>query len=154
MIFYTSDSGLHDWYTNTNDLNSKRDNLWGNPNATKGINPDKGSKSIYDPCPVGWRVPPQDAWQNLSTSNFKWDESQHGCKLTTSEFYPATGCIICNNGVLFNDSGTKGNYWLSSTFSSSGSHGAAFRFEPKGPLDSDYQSNYRAYGFPIRCSRE
>ena len=40
---------------------NQRDNLWGNPNTTtKTPNTARGSKSIYDPCPPGWRVAPQD----------------------------------------------------------------------------------------------
>ena len=36
-------------------------NLWGNA-STGGRPTTAGAKSIYDPCPPGWRVPPPEAW--------------------------------------------------------------------------------------------
>ena len=42
----------------------RSNNLWGNPFLTTYSYPNNtdGHKSIYDPCPAGWRVPPQDVW--------------------------------------------------------------------------------------------
>ena len=56
------------------------DALWGNPNGHVRIGkdyPNKGVKSIYDPCPVGWRVPPADVFQNFTSSGaYAWADSE------------------------------------------------------------------------------
>ncbi|MCI6319623.1 MAG: hypothetical protein MR784_08320 [Rikenellaceae bacterium] len=52
--------------------------LWGNPEG--GLNVDgkyinNGCKSIYDPCPAGWRVPPADLYSNFTGSGqYAWVE--------------------------------------------------------------------------------
>ena len=38
--------------------------LWGNPAG--GVEVGSGSKSIYDPCPVGWRVPEPEAFRFIT----------------------------------------------------------------------------------------
>lgn len=56
------------------------DALWGNPEGHIRIGkdyPNKGVKSIYDPCPVGWRVPPADVFQNFTSSGgYAWGDSE------------------------------------------------------------------------------
>lgn len=50
--------------------------LWGNPNGDKhsgGVYPNKGSKTYYDPCPAGWRVPYVSVFKTLtSTGGMVW----------------------------------------------------------------------------------
>lgn len=57
------------------------DALWGNPSGhetdenNQFIN--KGVKSIYDPCPAGWRVPPADVFRNFTSSGgYAWADSE------------------------------------------------------------------------------
>jgi hypothetical protein len=54
-----------------------QDDLWGTPYpvgkamptpTTNYVNTNYGVKSIYDPCPAGYRVPPNDVWQVLTNS--------------------------------------------------------------------------------------
>lgn len=34
---------------------------------------NKGAKSFYDPCPVGWRVPPADVFRTFTASGgYAW----------------------------------------------------------------------------------
>ena len=55
----------HDWLA----TEYSNDALWGNPNGferdTAFLYINMGIKSIYDPCPVGWRVPPVNAFRNF-----------------------------------------------------------------------------------------
>lgn len=53
------------------------DALWGNPKGTERNESNefvnKGAKSFYDPCPVGWRVPPADVFRTFTSSGgYAW----------------------------------------------------------------------------------
>lgn len=51
---HNGDWWLGDWQGARTD---RKDDFWGNPNTTaQAGSPDKGTKSIYDPCPKGWMV--------------------------------------------------------------------------------------------------
>lgn len=61
-IFYKTDGAenhngdwwLGDWQGARTD---RKDDFWGNPNTTaQAGSPEKGTKSIFDPCPKGWMV--------------------------------------------------------------------------------------------------
>ena len=43
-------------------------NLWGNPKGTEYPRISQTYKSIFDPCPDGYRVAPMDLWINFSTT--------------------------------------------------------------------------------------
>ncbi|MDE5691935.1 MAG: DUF4906 domain-containing protein, partial [Alistipes sp.] len=107
----------YDWL-NAGTIPSQRDNLWGNPNmSTQTPNPSRGSKSIYDPCPPGWRVGPQDTWTRFSTIgyntstasqfnvsgsfNIGWNFIYSGADKTGSKvYYPAAGYRYRETGAL------------------------------------------------------
>jgi len=115
----------YDWVGDT--YANQRDNLWGNPNTTtKTPNTARGSKSIYDPCPPGWRVAPQDTWTRFTTHgyntstasefnvkgsfNYGWNFIYAGPDKTGSEaFYPAAGYRHVTTGAL-SYVGAYGNY--------------------------------------------
>ncbi|MDR3227776.1 MAG: BACON domain-containing protein [Prevotellaceae bacterium] len=69
--------------------------LWGNPNGNEKDSENnyinKGSKSCYDPCPVGWRVPPVDVFRNFATLN------AYNMAYDISDFNIAD---MDNNGIL------------------------------------------------------
>lgn len=63
-VFYSSPDFPNDWYTT--DGNKINNNLW--------LTTD-GGKSIYDPCPEGWRVPLTTVgWLTLTESTFPKNE--------------------------------------------------------------------------------
>ncbi|MDE6069860.1 MAG: DUF4906 domain-containing protein, partial [Alistipes sp.] len=134
------DAVVYDWLGIT-DWTTQADNLWGNPNTQTTINKtsyntNKGAKSIYDPCPVGWRVPPQDTWIQF-VKNVTWT-NQYG-STTAADFnvanttfsngwkfytnyaqtitadYPAAGYRYGTSGALA-PVGARGAYWASSSF--------------------------------------
>ncbi|MDE7444038.1 MAG: hypothetical protein K2M65_07760, partial [Muribaculaceae bacterium] len=56
----------YDW-VGGNSWANQFDALWGNPNKVTTIdathaNTAAYSKTMYDPCPVGWKMPAQDTW--------------------------------------------------------------------------------------------
>ena len=143
-------STAYDWVaTSSGSSGNQLDNLWGNPNTTTSTNTEKGSKSVYDPCPPGWRVPPQDTWVGATTANSPW--ANIGRTIFGMSYYPAAGCRNYDSGQL-NTVGSSGNYWSSSPYSSSSNYAGYLYFGSSSvsPLSSDY----RASGRSVRCVQE
>ena len=152
--FIINSGGTYDWSS------TRQDNLWGNPNNTSSTpNSETGAKSIYDPCPSGWRSPSQDAFTK-TTANGQNAGSPQGAWITNgwnftfgtanSYWFPACGYRNVNNGSL-NFAGSGGYYWSSSEYAGS-QHGGYLYFY-SGYVNPLNYSN-RAYGFSVRCVRE
>lgn len=45
-------------------------NKWNDPDWNKNKNNGKTSKSFFDPCPPGWRIPEKEVWSNDFLTNF------------------------------------------------------------------------------------
>lgn len=65
---YAQYATCHDWLK----ASDSNDALWGNPKGGEKDSDNnyvnKGSKSFYDPCPVGYRVPPADVFRTFTTT--------------------------------------------------------------------------------------
>lgn len=132
LTFYWKSGENSDWYGT-----SQNNSLWG---------PDR--KSVYDPCPPGWRVPKNGVWTGLTLSNFKWDEATYGStNASIGGFYPAAGARNSSSGGLINV-GKQGNYWTATASSASG---YAFYLYFNSGYVSPGNSWFRAYGFSVRC---
>lgn len=96
---------------------------------------DKGlwsdAKTIYDPCPVGWKVPYKNFWtkagiiENLSSNKY-WDATNKGMNIPASisgvdTWYPATGYRSNSTGLIGN-AGINGAFWSSAYYSSNSAH--------------------------------
>ncbi len=142
FIFASSTSNF-DWYRNDNVHN---DNLWNNAD---------GSKSIYDPCPAGWRVPNfgsgnTSPWNGLTFSTFTIG---HGINWAQAGFYPAAGKRNDIDGNLENSAvGARGYYW-SGTPSGASAFNVLFSNENGGSINVNNNGN-RASGHSIRCVKE
>lgn len=124
----------------------------------EGWHTSESEKGLYDPCPVGYRVP--DGGDNgfwataLGTSSptltgTKWDSTNSGrhwtlADGTTAAWYPAVGYRYYDSGSLSNV-GYLGYYWSAS--------GASYLYFESGDVNpaDDY---HRGYGFSVRCVRE
>lgn len=128
----------YDW------LYSKHDaTLWG------------AKKTMYDPCPAGWKVPESKVWSGMKEATD--GEFEGGWYFDVNgqiTFYPAAGRRSFSKGVLtnVNHDGTPytGYYWSSTTTSGDKSVGMYFNIDN---IDAA-QANYRAGGFQIRCVKE
>ena len=147
--FISAPSSPYDWNKTPNN------DLWG----------DKAEKSVYDPCPDGWRVAPNGTWDDFGTAwagtgagAFKkldaWTAKNEnvagGLYLAGSvaAFYPAPGCRRPYYGTLYHV-GDSGYSWSSTV---SGSNVRFLDFFPTWLLPQN--SHSRAYGFPLRCLQE
>ena len=112
-------------------------------------------KTMYDPCPIGWKVPESKVWNGMKEATDGAFEG--GWYFDVNDqitFYPAAGRRSFSKGVLtnVNHDGTPytGYYWSSTTTSSDKSVGMYFNIDN---VDAA-QANYRAGGFQIRCVKE
>ncbi len=102
--FYCYDVEPYSWYSNSGIYNLE---LWGSP-STFTVN----AKTIFDPCPLGWRVPP---FRNSVSpwSSFAVTSSTYGFNGATTGYWPSTGLRAADNGNLIN-TGSVGGYWSAS----------------------------------------
>ncbi len=137
ITFIKTNSKNSDWYyTGTKERDTTR---W------------QSEKTIYDPCPVGYRVPDGDStgiWATAFSASgddwdianggtmiiHSWDERNYGYHFGTTEdgsnyltmeecWYPASGYLSMYGNLNYRgDVSTKGYYWSCSSFSKYGSY--------------------------------
>lgn len=164
------------------------DGLWGNPLGSlrdKATNtyPNKGAKSYYDPCPVGYRVPPADVFRSFTTSGgYAWtidtfdvadangdgvvdsNDFNYGWFFNVASgnslFFPAATRYYGAFGMLYGSmSGLWGNYWGNAAAEPSyGNPGVAscviaFQISPNTTA-SPVGTAARADGMSVRCIKE
>ena len=124
----------------------------------------ESTKSIYDPCPAGWRVPDggsNGVWLTaLGSSSSIYDDSLYSSTNEGMNFsgrfgsastiwYPASGCRYDNDGSL-GGVGYRGYFWSASPYGYDPDIACILNFYYDGRVDpSDY--SLRAYGSSVRC---
>ncbi len=153
--FYHNSTG--DWIGKTNDGAYQKRSRWifissdAAGTSTRTATYDaKGMKTIFDPCPYGWRVPWGNNWSNLSTPDgpnvFPWNTNTvRGRTFTGGYFFPASGSRNNSSGNLGNIN-TFGYYWSGSPPSSTESYNLTIW---NGNINPNSVAA-RADGFPIR----
>ena len=139
----------------------------GGKDANGSVVTDNGYNAAYSVCPKGWRLPtattsnadPQSSSNWKTGDNYKL-ATAYGANLESQYYeYAATFYNNAGPGTLpnfllagyynggFSFGGSRGYYWSSSSGSSTGAYNLYFT--------SSYvysaNSNYRRYGFPVRC---
>ena len=150
--FITDNSSNYDWYFTGS---SSTDN-------TRWTTSDK-DKSIYDPCPSGWRVPDggdNGIWSKaLGSSSHSDGESLYNstnrgmnfsCKFGSYQtiWYPASGYRDNKYGGLY-DVGIGGLYWSASLI-----HYDAYNLYIHYSTFNPSTHYYRANGYSVRCLQE
>ena len=145
-VFVYASSSPYDWHY------SSRDNtLWTNSSSTK---------SIYDPCPAGWRVPDggdNGVWSKALGSSsyftgYPYDSTNKGMNFSgkfgsdQTIWFPASGYRLNYDGSLLNV-GSSGYCWSAFPYDY---YAYYLRFRNNGDVSpSDY--NLRASGRSVRC---
>jgi len=146
--FITSNSSNYDWYYTGS--SSTDDTRW------------QSEKTIYDPCPAGWRVPDggsDGVWSKAlgSSSSYSgaYDSTNEGMNFSgnfgdaSTIWYPASGYRIYDGGALLNV-GYYGYYW---SVTPGDSYAYYLYFSSSGYVYPSF-SYYRAGGFGVRCVQE
>lgn len=137
-------------------------NLWAADNTSTSSDLATSTKTVYDPCPVGYKVPLNNAFRAFTTTgsntstasqiNGTWNAAEKGWDFNCTEgtvFFPASGYRNYSSGSL-NYVGSYGYCWSAVPNSTSSGRYLYFNSTLVSPL-SDY---YRAYGFPVRPVQE
>ena len=136
--FYSGlSTNMGDWYSSIGSTHNNM--LWNDAN-----------KTIFDPCPAGWRVPKESSsatqWSSLTLTNSEWSDENRGCTYN-GMFYPAAGQISYIGNP--SDVGNSGCYWTSTTNSS------YVRTMILSKNLINLNTNYsRAYALSVRCVKE
>lgn len=129
----------YDWLTA--DGTAKNNRLW----ETAA----DGGKTLFDPCPPGWRVPRNGSWKGVNEANFIYDEAAFGRHHALLGYYPAAGNRGAASGT-WSFVGGQASYWTSTATQEQYSYILNFLAAYLNPQSS---SN-RAAGCSVRCVSE
>jgi len=149
--------------------NDKNSDWYYTGNTTTDSSRWHASKGLYDPCPVGYRVPDgggNTIWPNAfgSSSSYEggpWDakkagmdfgsdnghSSSHQLGSSATIWYPAAGYRNSTHGMLLT-TGSKGCYW---SCTSAGDYTALYFYYGDDEKVYPYSHQARAIGRSIRC---
>ena len=149
------------WYSVYNQYN-----LWSMENTTIGFNDNRVVKTIYDPCPAGFKMPASNAFTGFTTTGGKtetesqfningaWESGFHfNNKISSPDatvYFPASGYRNSKDGSLFG-MGYFG-YYRSAGPSNDAGYGYYLRFFPSEV--SPQQRDLRSDGFSVRPVRD
>lgn len=114
-------------------------------------------KSIYDPCPAGWRVPEggkKGIWAKAGFEYASWNDEKFGISLRTDSsteiWYPAAGQRLDATSVSLLFTGGSGFYW------SVGSYRYAYNllFTGFGNVTPASYATSAAAAISVRCSQD
>lgn len=152
-----------------------RDDFWGNPYSAVESN-TTGHKSIYDPCPPGYRVPHSYAWSGFIDNGADkqkaaydlWNAELTGT--TTAQYqafikanaglvfnygagstaYPGNGMINKADGMLFRVGNYSSCYWSNMPATNANAYRFYFDYGNLNVRDT----NARTMGHGVRCMKE
>ena len=143
LTFYYKAKSPYDWYSNGSTQNN---NLWNNKD---------GSKTVYDPCPEGWRVPTSGSassspWYSYYSSDYLSGTFSYGWNWTSSYYglgcYPAAGYRKYSTGSI-TSAGTYGYYWSASVSGTS----TYSLYSGRTSVKPSYTTSYRGNACSVRC---
>ena len=166
---------VFDWYLqqdlegSNGALQQSESDIWGYAQA--GID----YKTIFDPCPPGYAVPPRGAFDHIEEGyacNYvdrEWERGEYGWtwKGGNGDYFPSTGNLDVSG--LIGETGEKMLYWTAETFGS-GSQGfgksamlfvaynevyyGVYPILDEAEAVAWYSYGARCFAAPIRCVKE
>lgn len=122
--------------------------------SSSGNNRWNHSKTIYDPCPPGWRVPDKSVWMNAGLTYGSFDTSNKGLTFTggvdNNAWYPASGYLE-NYYPTVTNIGSYGYYWSCSNGEDYNFEKGSLRIYNNGWGTTDYDCNE---ALSVRCQKD
>lgn len=148
-------------YNITSGGDNKYTNAWNATQASLGTS-DSIVKTVYDPCPPGFSVPPINVWSAFSVSNVSgsWDNgftfwSKPG-KTGEPVFFPAAGSMSTSNNTSTSVFGSLRNIGVQSSYWSGNPNqmnSAYYLYVTTSSVNTNYGAN-RQYVYPVRPVKE
>lgn len=139
-----------DWYMSAYPSNKEltESRLWGDDSLLP-------PKTIFDPCPVGYTVPPKDSWktpEDYPSDEPLFEEDNYGVYWLagSKDYFPLVGQITSMTGKT-TICGRQGIYW-SKEPSLEAVTANRIVFKDKDPLRIGFVS--RGAGYSVRCVKE
>jgi hypothetical protein len=176
IFFVGNATSQYDWNYNTlttegtsNPYKQGVDNLWDIDNNARTHNDNTVHKTVYDPSPVGFKVPPGGAFSGFTTTGnnsqtqSEWRvvdnsgeafASDGGWKFLTDDtggnhlFFPATGYLAYNTGKV--GGASNGYCWSAGPIN----NGYGYYFQFNAGVVNPFGNGGRSTGVPIRPIRE
>ena len=166
---------VFDWYMQQDLMNTSGELMQSDSQLWGAAEPGTEYKTIFDPCPPGYCVPPCGAFGEIPSEyacsfvSDEWSKEDYGWRWTggNGDFFPATGNFDVSG--LIGETSEKMLYWTAESFGNgtSGFGKAATLFVAFNdvyygiyPLldaavaSSWYSYGARAYGAALRCVKE
>ena len=150
----------------TNDnMDDKYYNLWDANNRADFPNDNSVVKTIYDPCPAGYSLPPNNVYSGFTTtggntsnsSQFNvqgpWNKGWNfycNSNKTETVFFLASGYRDGSSAVPYN-MGNRAYYWTAGPLDT---HSGCYLYFHSGFVDPLNYYYFRGYGFEVRASQE
>ncbi len=149
MFIYNSRNFNSNWAVLTNNF------LWGNPEGYNYPTISQTYKSVFDPCPNGYRVAPKDLWINFMVDVSKTTEKdiyyfngEREFNKGRTFYYKGMGAVILDEGGVPIDyqapNGTEGIDWMTDYYPAGGIRSCTF-----GELGSVLTHDYAMSSSPM-----
>jgi uncharacterized protein (TIGR02145 family) len=117
-----------------------------------------GKKTVFDPCPEGWRIPKQKGaadinspWYGLTTTNFVTTNPgyDNGRYHATAGYYPFSGYMVNSGSAITAPApGSEAYYWTS--WNKSATNGTGLRIHSSAGV-TPLSDIPKYYGVSVRC---
>lgn len=142
QIAAITDNSNADWMQTEEHIND----LWGNPSSD--VNSKGGPKSIFDPCPSGWKVASAEAMREVY-ANATWDDGSNMYVYPNASVRWPVTCFISGQTTA-KGGDTKGLYWTDSPWDCT--FGAHFEYDrSKDTKDKSFNGTWRSNASAVRC---
>ena len=121
--------------------------LWGNPETDASGDESDNEKTIYDPCPPGWKVMPRHVWtfSRLDKQNSGYYNEEYGL------YFPFTG----QRKAAFGGSVLDGIGYANALLQTANvSKEVPYRTGDGGTTETTTGNSYVGAGYNVRCVKE